>query len=91
MLTKERYFVTVEAKSESEFWRLGKFDLDLFGPITKAPQENRFTIEGLLTMKEKDWLGTLGYRVTVNIEASKVARASVQIGNLQDWIKAMEG
>jgi len=91
MPTKERYLVTVETKSESEFWRLGTFGLDLFGPLTKAPQENRFTVEGLLNMKEIDWLGTLGYRVTVNIEASKAARAPVQIGNLQDWIKAMEG
>lgn len=89
MPTRERYFVTVETQSQGAFVNLSEFEMDLFGPISKAP--SKFTTEGLLDMKEIELLVMAGYRVTVHEEASKRARAATQITTLPDWIKAMEG
>lgn len=85
----QRFFVTVQAPTRRALLELAKYDLDLFQPTVKVTQENRFTIEGLLTLDEVGRLVEDGYQVLVEEEASKRARARSETIEFQDWIKGM--
>ena len=85
-----RFFVTVLAKSKHDLMNLRAYELDLFQPTAKATAEDEFAIDGLLTLEQIGRLVQDGYRVLVNEEASKRARASTEVMPFQDWLRATE-
>lgn len=85
-----KFFATVIAPDRRALMRLSQYDLDLFQPTVKVTEEKTHTIEGLLTLEEIGRLVVDGYRVLVEEEASKRARAQREIVEFQDWIKGME-
>ena len=84
-----QFFVTVFADSRRELMNLRAYDLDLFQPTAKALSDQEFAIEGLLTLEEIGRLVEGGYRVLVAAEASRRARAQVEVSQFQDWLQAM--
>jgi hypothetical protein len=81
----DRFFVKVFAPTRAGLAQLQKFDLDLFQPTARA-DEREATIEGLLTMHDVEQLVRNGYRVLVEEEASKRARArdTIELGR---WLE----
>jgi hypothetical protein len=86
----DRFFVKVFAAGKRQLLELQKFDVDLFQPTARAT-EAEAVIEGLLTMDEVERLVKAGYRVLVEEESSKRARARdvIELGHwLQERRKA---
>ena len=81
----DRFFVKVFAASKAELVQLQKFDLDLFQPTARA-NEREASIEGLLTMRDVEQLVRHGYRVLVEEESTKRARARNTI-ELGQWLE----
>ena len=86
----QRFFVTVESSNRRALLELSKYGFDLFQATAKAIEEKQFMIEGLLTLEEIGRLVEDGYRVLVEEEASKRARARKEVVEFQDWLKGME-
>jgi hypothetical protein len=85
-----RFFVTVVAPSKHALVSLSEFDLDLFQPTARVTEQNDFAIDGLLTLEEIGRLVEEGYRVVVNEEASKKARARTEVAEFRQWIRGIE-
>ncbi|HYV04355.1 MAG TPA: hypothetical protein VFB82_07210 [Blastocatellia bacterium] len=85
-----KFFVTVIAQSKRALVDLQKYDLDVFQPTARSNERKEFTIEGLLTMEEVERLVEGGYRVLVEEESSKRARAPREVIGFEEWIKGME-
>ena len=81
----DRFFVTVFAPGKNRLAELQQFDFDLFHPTARAT-DLEATIEGLLTMQEVEQLVRRGYRVLVEEESSKRARAheTIEVGR---WLE----
>lgn len=86
----KRYFVTIIAQDRESFLRLHEYDLDLVHGSARARDRKQPTIEGLLTMEEVARLVDDGYRVVVEEESSKRARAT-QIVGFDRWLEEMGG
>ena len=82
---EDRYFVKVFASGSRQLLQLQQFDFDLFQPTARA-REGEAVIEGLLTLKEVERLVKSGYRVLVEEEASKRARARDSV-ELEQWLQ----
>lgn len=82
----DRYFVKVFASHKRQLLQLQKFDLDLFQPTARLVRGTEAVIEGLLTMEEVERLVKSGYRVLVEEESSKRARARDVI-ELEQWLQ----
>lgn len=80
----DRFFVKVYAPGKRQLVQLQKFDLDLFQPTVRL-REGEAVIEGLLTMKDVEQLVRSGYRVLVEEESSKRARAR-DVVQLEQWL-----
>ena len=85
-----RFFVTVLAPSKHALVNLNEYNVDLFHPTAKVTERNEFAIEGLLNLEEIGRLVEEGYRVIVNEESSKKARARTEVAEFQQWIRGME-
>jgi len=85
-----KFFVTVIGNSKRALLDLQKADLDLFQATSKVNKEKEFVIEGLLSLEEVGKLVEQGYRVLVEEEQSKRARAPRETIEFQQWIKQME-
>lgn len=81
----DRFFVKVYASNKSQLAKLQEFDLDLFHPTARLEGEAA-VIEGLLTLKEVERVVRSGYRVLVEEESSKRARARDVI-QLEQWLQ----
>lgn len=81
----DRFFVKVYASGGSELARLQEFDLDLFHPTARVEAETA-VIEGLVTLTDVERLVRSGYRVLVEEESSKRARAR-DVVQLEQWLK----
>jgi hypothetical protein len=81
----DRFFVKVLASGKRQLQELQSFDLDLFPPTARAG-EKEATIEGLLTLEQVERLVKSGYRVLVEEEASKRARAR-DVVELEEWLR----
>ncbi|MCI0428385.1 MAG: hypothetical protein L0Z46_10255 [Nitrospiraceae bacterium] len=86
----QRFFVTVIAPNQRALVGLGKYDFDFFQPTARATEDQQFMIEGLLTLEEIGHLVEDGYRVLVEEESSKRARARQEVAEFPDWLKGME-
>jgi hypothetical protein len=87
---ERRFFVTVMAADERALRGLQAFDLDLFQPTARLTPEQQAQIEGLLTLEEIGRLVEAGYRVLVEEEMQKRARAREERVDFQQWLRAME-
>ena len=85
-----RFFVTVLAPSKHALVSLKEYNLDLFQVTAKVTEQNEFAIDGLLNLEEIGRLVEEGYRVLVNEESSKRARARTEVAEFQQWIRGME-
>jgi hypothetical protein len=89
-VSSNKFFVKVIAPSKSALANLRKYHLDLFKPTATKHEENKFRIEGLLSLEEIGMLIQNGYQVIVEEEASKRARAKVHAVTFKEWIKGKE-
>ena len=84
-----RYFVTVLAGDPHSLRKLGSHGMDLFQATSRETAEGNGAIEGLLTTDEIEQLIDGGYRVVVEEEASKRARAT-QTAEFEQWLRDLE-
>jgi hypothetical protein len=85
---EKRYFVTIIARDRESFLVLHDYDLDLVHGSARARDREQPSIEGLLTLKEVARLVEDGYRVVVEEESSRRARAR-QIVGFDRWLEEM--
>lgn len=84
-----RFFVKVYAPNRQALVGLQGFDLDLFAQ-TATETEGQCAIDGLMTLEEVERLVDAGYRVLVEEEASRRARAHHEVSGLDDFVESME-
>lgn len=84
-----KFFVVVFASTRRALLSLSSYHLDLFQATAHASQNQEFTIEGLLSLEEIERLVEDGYRVLVQEETSKRARATQEVTGFQEWMRAM--
>ncbi len=84
----KRYFATIIAQDRESFLRLHEYGLDLVHGSARTRDREQPVIEALLTMEEVARLVEDGYRVLVEEEASKRARAR-QIVGFDRWLEEM--
>jgi murein tripeptide amidase MpaA len=89
MIMMRKFFVTVFAANRRALINLGDYHLDLFQATAKASENDEFTIEGLLTLAEIERLVEGGYRVLVEEESAKRARATQEVTGFPEWMQAM--
>lgn len=85
-----RFFCTIFAKDRKHLIGLSKLDVDVFRPTARITEKQEYVIEGLLTLEDVANLVDNGYRVLVEEDASKRARATELITSADDWIKEFE-
>ena len=89
MVTK--YFIEITAPSKQALIGLQKLELDLFQPTSKARvDENRFTIEGLVTLEDVGKLVNAGYRVLVKKRSTPDTPATMEKASFGDWVGTTE-
>lgn len=81
----DRYFVKVFASGRRQLQQLQTFDYDLFQPTARV-REGEAVIEGLLTLEQVERLVKSGYRVLVEEESSRRARAR-DVVELERWLQ----
>ncbi|WP_088889142.1 M14 family zinc carboxypeptidase [Leptolyngbya ohadii] len=84
-----KFFVVVFASTRRALLNLSNYHLDLFQATAQTAQNQEFTIEGLLSLEEVERLVNDGYRVLIQEEASKRARATQEVTSFQEWMQAM--
>jgi len=97
---ERRFFATIEAPDERALRALQTRGLDLFrGTALRAaavlgaaaPGAQALpTTGGLITLTEAEQLVLDGYRVTLDEEASRRARAPVQVIEFDQWLRELE-
>ena len=85
-----RFFVAILAQGRQNLSKLHEYDFDLFQSTSKINEQKECTIEGLLTLEQIGMLVEHGYRVLVEEESSKRARARSGGIEFEEWIKGME-
>lgn len=83
-----RYFVTVLSDDPRALRALGKHGFDLFQATAKKTREGGGSIEGLVTLEEVEQLVEDGFKVLIEEESSKRARATETVEFAQ-WLKEM--
>jgi hypothetical protein len=86
----KKFFVKVIAPNKSSLAGLRKYHLDLFKPTATIHQEDKFSIEGLLSLDQIGMLTENGYQVVVEEEAAKRSRSKLHAVTFKEWIKGME-
>lgn len=86
---ERKFFVTIVAANRRALLNLADYQLDLFQATAKAADNQEFTIEGLLSLPQIEQLVMAGYRVLIQDESSKRARATQQVSGLQEWMRSM--
>jgi hypothetical protein len=89
MAELRRFFTTIHAPDRASFLRLDQYDFDLVHGTARMRKPDP-TMEALLTLDEVARLVEDGYRVTVEEEASKRARARTQRIDFPEWLREME-
>ena len=82
---KERFFVQIIAKNKQELMNLQKFELDLFQSTAKSIEDNKFIIDGLITLEDVNKLVQNGYRVLVKKESMKRTPALDETMSFEEW------
>ena len=86
-----RYFVEIIAQSKQALVGLQKLELDLFQPTSKAKvDENKFTIEGLITLDDVGRLVEKGYKVLVKKQSTPESPATLETTSFRDWVGTTE-
>jgi hypothetical protein len=85
----ERYFVTIVASERASFLRLHEYDMDLIHGSARVVDREHPTIEALVTLEEVARLVRGGYRVLVEEESWKRARAVEQVVSFDRWLEEM--
>jgi hypothetical protein len=81
-----RYFVTVYVPGPAEVGRVMGYGFDLFGEAVRLDGD-RVAVDGLLTLAEASRLVDDGYQVLLLEEASKRARAHLEVSEFEDWLR----
>ncbi len=92
-----KYFVQIEANNKRATRDLGQMNLDIFESsvaqlsqgVERKSDEKVFVVSGLLDIEEVEKLVLMGYRVTIEEEASKRARATDTVIDFERWLKEM--
>jgi hypothetical protein len=87
---ERRFFCVIFAKDRKHLIGLNQLDVDVFQPTARITEKQEYVIEGLLTMEEVAKLVDNEYRVLVEEDASKRARASEVTASADAWIKNLE-
>ena len=86
----QRFFCTIFAQDRKHLIGLSKLDVDVFQPTARITEKQEYVIEGLLTLEQVASLVDNGYRVLVEEDASKRARAAEIMTSAETWIKEIE-
>jgi hypothetical protein len=84
-----RYFVTVYVSGPAEVGRVMRYGFDLFGEAVREDGD-RVAVDGLLTLAEAGRLVDDGYQVLLLEEASKRARAHLEVSEFDEWLRDRE-
>ena len=84
-----RYFVTVFVPDRAQLGRVLQHGFDLFGEAIRLDGD-RVAVDGLLTLAEAGRLVDDGYQVLLLEEASRRARAHLEITDFADWLRDRE-
>lgn len=92
-----RYFVRIEAHNKRALAQLGHLGLDIFEEVAAQALEAQraeavpysYQVGGLLNMEQIEQLALNGYRITIEEEASKRARAATTVIDFDQWLKEM--
>ena len=87
---EKRFFCVIFAMDRKHLIGLSQLDVDVFQPTARITEQKEYVIEGLLTLEEVANLVENGYRVLVEEDASKRARASEVTSSADAWIKSFE-
>ena len=87
---ERRFFCLIFAQDRKHLIGLSKLDVDVFQPTARVTEKQEYVIEGLLTLEQVTSLVDNGYRVLVEEDSSKRARATEIITNAEDWINEFE-
>lgn len=85
-----RYFVTIFAPDSESALRLPDYGVDLVHGSARRIDDKGSSVEALVTLDEVSRLVDGGYRVLVEEESSKRARATSQVVGLERWLREME-
>jgi hypothetical protein len=77
--------VTVYVSGPATVGRVLRYGFDLFGEAVRLDGD-RVAVDGLLTLAEAGRLVDDGYQVLLLEEASKRARAHIEISEFEDWL-----
>jgi hypothetical protein len=84
-----RYFVTVYVSGPDQIGAVMRYGFDLFGEAIHADGD-RVAVDGLLTLAEAGRLVDDGHRVLLLEEASRRARAHLEITDFEGWLRDRE-
>jgi hypothetical protein len=84
------FFCIIFAQDQKHLIALNRQGVDVFQPTARITDQKEYVIEGLLTLEDVVKLVDNGYRVLVEEDASKRARATEFITTAEEWIKEFE-
>lgn len=88
---ERRFFCLIFARDRKHLIGLNPLDVDVFQPTARITEKQEYVIEGLLTLDEVANLVDNGYRVLVEEDAAKRARAAEDTTSAEAWIQNFEG
>lgn len=83
-----RYFVRIYAANRRALVDLQAYGYDLFRATSRELPESGPAVDGLLTLEQVERLVLDGYRVLIEEESSRRARARQEVSDFDDWLKA---
>lgn len=86
--SERRFFVEVTGQGRKALRTLQALDMDLFVSTFRRDEE-RLSIEGLLSLAEVERLVDAGFTVTIQADESKRSRAHQTI-DFREWLAGME-
>lgn len=87
---ERRFFCTIFAQDQKHLIALNRYEVDVFQPTARITEQQAFAIEGLLTLEQIARLVDDGYRVLVEEDESRRARAQEFIISAEQWLKAFQ-
>ncbi len=87
---ERRFFCTIFAQDQKHLIALNRHEVDVFQPTARITEQQTFAIEGLLTLEQIARLVDDGYRVLVEEDESRRARAQEFVTSAEQWLKAFQ-
>jgi hypothetical protein len=86
----QRFFCIIYVQVQKHLIGLSKLDVDVFQPTARITEKQEYVIEGLLMLEQVAMLIDNGYRVLVEEDAFKRARAFEVTTSTDAWVRSFE-